>query len=40
MGRDLLTNSRYKQMTGRAGRAGLDTQGERVEIIKFELKVM
>ena len=34
IGNDLLTPARYQQMIGRAGRAGFDTHGESIMIVK------
>ncbi|RZC75410.1 hypothetical protein C5167_050892 [Papaver somniferum] len=36
IGRDFLDGTRYKQMSGRAGRTGIDTKGESVLICKSE----
>ncbi|BBN13748.1 DNA polymerase theta [Marchantia polymorpha subsp. ruderalis] len=36
VGRDFLDGTRYRQMAGRAGRAGIDTKGESVLICKPE----
>ena len=37
MGRAQLTNAQYRQMVGRAGRAGLDTHGESFLLVKQNL---
>ncbi|XP_024542477.1 helicase and polymerase-containing protein TEBICHI-like isoform X1 [Selaginella moellendorffii] len=36
IGRDFLDGTRYRQMAGRAGRAGIDTHGESILICKSE----